>query len=104
MWYSNKFPTSRRSSCSIQNPSLHQGIGVNFQPLASIFFFTSFTEASRVFTLIFLRRKDKEYFLNSSQSVSSEYLSIKAGLKTKCSVLGICSGSDILLKMAIFFK
>ena len=49
-----------------------------------------------VLALIDLLRKDKEYFLNSSQSVNWEYLSIIAGLKTIFSFPGMGSGSVIV--------
>ena len=44
-------------------------------------FFNSATDLFKVFTLIDLLGKAKEYFLNCSKSVSSEYLSTNFSLK-----------------------
>src|SRR3989338_2575700 len=98
-WCSRVLPMSLLFSsplCSTQNPSAHHGICSKFQFFSSLFF-SSDTDILSVFTLMLLLRKEREYFMNSSQSVREEYLSLKASFISILSASGIGLGLFKLL-------
>src|SRR3989344_5941619 len=88
------------SLCEIQNPSLHHGICSSFHFRSSLSL-SSFRGIFNVFTLMDLFKNDKEYFLNSSKSVSFLYLSIKFSLNSISSAFGISLGALIELSILV---